>query len=83
MNKTEIKKEINKRVYRFAESLGYEIQDFGDGACVQMCKRNEKDFIEYHRSSYDVCVTNWSSTRLKADAKRIEQFIKNITPTIK
>ena len=50
MNKSEIRKAVNKAVFEFAESLGYMIDDHGEGGRVTFTKPNSKtidDSIEY------------------------------------
>jgi hypothetical protein len=78
MTKKEIKNAFNKQVYMFAESLGYIIEDNGDGSCVTFIKPEETNgynSIDYHRSYQCVYVVNWTIDSVKADAEKIEAFI--------
>jgi hypothetical protein len=76
MTKKEIKSVINKAVYQFAESLGYQISDDNDGSYVTFYKPNlpGKDTIDYHRSYQTTAVLNWASDKVKADAELIEAY---------
>jgi hypothetical protein len=81
MNKKEIKNAINKAAYAFAESLGYEMHDDGMGGSVTFMKPDIKrhdDTIDWHRSSHDTCVLNWSSDQIKSDADAIDAHMKPI-----
>ena len=52
MTKTEARKAINKAVYIYAESLGYEMSDDNDGSNVVFSKpdcQSSDETIEYHR----------------------------------
>ena len=86
MNKSEIRKAINKAVFEFAESLGYMIDDHGEGGRVTFIKPDAKtlnDSIEYSRSQQSTCTLNWASKAVKTDESKIEKFIENIVKTIK
>ena len=78
MTKKEIKSAINKAVYMYAESLGYQMSDDNDGSTVTFSKENSKvdDMIEYSRSYHETCVLNWASDEAKADAELINEFAK-------
>ena len=79
MTKKEIKNAINKAVYQYAESLGYNMSDDNDGSSVTFYKdgySSADDTIEYHRSYQETCVLNWASDEIKADAKLIDEFAK-------
>ena len=79
MTKKEIKSAINKAVYQYAESLGYNMSDDNDGSSVTFSKPDMKDAydsIEYHRSYQETCVVNWASDELKSDADLINEFAK-------
>jgi len=79
MTKKEIKNAINKAVYQFAESLGYNMSDDNDGSSVTFYKdgcSKADDMIDYHRSYQETCVLNWASDEVKADAKLIDEFAK-------
>ena len=77
MTKKEIKSAINKAVYQYAESLGYDMSDDNDGSSVTFSKPNRTDAydcIDYHRSYQETCVVNWASDEIKADAELIDVF---------
>ena len=77
MTKKEIKSAINKAVYQYAESLGYDMSDDNDGSSVTFYKdgySKADDTIEYHRSYQETCVLNWASDEIKADAELIDIF---------
>lgn len=78
MNKTEIKKAINKAVYQYAESLGYNVHDDNDGSYVTFVKSGRssggKDAIDYSRSQHETYVLNWASSETKADAELIDNY---------
>lgn len=74
MNKTEIKKAINKAVIRFAESLGYEIHDHEVGSSVIFCKRNEKGSIEYDRSEHTAYFRSMDGDKVRHDADKINKY---------
>jgi hypothetical protein len=77
MTKKEIKSAINKAVYQYAESLGYNMSDDNDGSSVTFYKdgyNKSDDTIEYHRSYQETCVLNWASDEIKADAELIDVF---------
>jgi hypothetical protein len=85
MNKTQIKKHINKSVYEFVTEMGYLISDDNDGSSVTFSKPDCKsydDTIEYHRSVQDTCVLNWASDEVKADAEKIDEYIKAVKADI-
>lgn len=80
MTKKEIKNAINKAVYQFVESLGYNVSDDGDGSYVTFSKPdrdNSDDTIDYHRSHQDTYVLNWASDEIKDDAKLIAMYAQN------
>jgi hypothetical protein len=79
MNKTEIKKAINKAVYQYAESLGYGVYDDNDGSYVTFVKGGHssgEESIDYSRSQHDTAVLNWASNETKADAALIDDYAK-------
>ena len=79
MTKKEIKNAINKAVYMYAESLGYQMEDFNDGSYVTFIKPGSKsydDSIDYSRSYHETCTMNWASDETKADAELIERYAK-------
>lgn len=80
MTKKEIKSAINKAVYQFAESLGYQVSDDNDGSYVTFSNPDvddADDTIDYHRSYQTTYVLNWASDEIKADAKLIDEFAKH------
>ena len=79
MTKKEIRNAINKAVYQYAESLGYQMEDVGDGACVTFYKPDVsgKNAIDYHRSYHETYVLDWADDEAKADAELIDQFAKH------
>ena len=86
MNKSEVRKAVNKAVFEFAKSLGYMIDDHGEGGRVTFTKPNAKtidDSIEYSRSQQSTCTLNWASRTTKADETKIEKFIERIVKIIK
>jgi len=78
MTKKEIKNAINKAVYQFAESLGYQVSDDNDGSYVTFSKPGQgvDDMIDYSRSYHETAVLNWASDEAKADAALIDEFAK-------
>ena len=76
MTKKEIRNAINKAVYQYAESLGYSMEDVGDGACVTFYKPGDsnKESIDYSRSYHETCVLDWADDETKANAELIDQF---------
>lgn len=76
MTKTEIKKAINKAVYQFAESLGYDVNDFGDGSTVTFSSPtgNFDDAIDYQRSEHCAIVMNWASKKSHDDCEAINAY---------
>jgi len=78
MNKTESRKALNKLVFEMVTSLGYNIDDDGDGGRVTFIKpdhKNYHDSIDYHKSCFDICVLNDASDKVKEDGETIEWFI--------
>lgn len=85
MNKTQIKKHINKLVFEFVTEMGYMISDDGDGGRVTFIKggySSPDESIEYHRSTYDTCVLSYASDEVKADAEKIDEYIKAVKSDI-
>ena len=77
MTKTEIRSAINKAVYQYAESLGYQVSDDNDGSYVTFSKSDcdhYDDAIDYSRSNHETCVLNWASDEIKADAEKIDAY---------
>ena len=85
MTKTEIKKHINKSVYEFATTLGYQMSDDNDGSYVTFSKTNFKtydDTIDYHRSYQEAMVMSSACAESKADADKINEFVKALKADI-
>ena len=81
MTKREIRNAINKQVYQFAESLGYQISDDNDGSYVTFMKPDcdsADDTIDYSRSYHDTCTLNWANDQTKADACQIDEFARRV-----
>lgn len=81
MTKREIRNAINKQVYQFAESLGYQISDDGDGSTVTFMRSEAQtidDSIDWSRSYHETCVLNWASDQTKADAHQIDEFARRV-----
>ena len=78
MTKKEIRSAINKAVYIYAESLGYQMSDDEDGSYVTFYKPDDKgvNSIDYHRSYHETYVMNWASDEAQADAARIDNYAK-------
>lgn len=78
MTKKQIQSAINKAVYVYAESLGYQMSDDNDGSAVTFFKPewSGRDTIEYHRSYQNCAVLNWASDQVKADADLIDNFAR-------
>ena len=76
MTKKEIRNAINKAVYIYAESLGYDMYDDADGSYVTFMKTRAKydDAIDYSRSNHTTCTLNWATDEIKADAELIEAY---------
>ena len=80
MTKKEIKNAINKAVYQYAESLGYQVSDDNDGSYVTFSKSDMEDAydcIDYSRSNHDTCIVNWASDQIREDAELIDAFAEN------
>ena len=78
MTRKEIRSMINKAVYEYAESLGYQISDDNDGSYVTFYKPevSGKDAIDYSRSHFTTYVLNHASAEAKADANLIDEFAR-------
>lgn len=77
MTKKEIRNAINKAVYQYAESLGYQMSDDNDGSYVTFSKPDSDhydDTIDYHRSYQSTYTLNWASDQIKADAELINDY---------
>ena len=85
MNKTETRKYINKAVYVYAESLGYQMSDDNDGSYVTFTKpgfEKSDDSIDYHRSHQETAVLNWASDEIKSDAQKIDRYVEAVKADI-
>lgn len=84
MTKKEIKSSINKAVYIYAGSLGYQMSDDNDGSCVTFYKPDDfyhpssDNTIDYSRSQHETYVANWASDETKADAELIDNYAKHM-----
>jgi hypothetical protein len=76
MTKKDIKSAINKKVYQYAEQLGYSLFDDGEGGRVTFMKMGAKvdDGIEYHKSYHDCCTYNWANDEVKFDAELLNTY---------
>jgi cell fate regulator YaaT (PSP1 superfamily) len=78
MTKTERNKTINKLVYKYAESLGYEV-DMSEIDVTFIPKSGRMDdCIEYRRSSHSVAALNWACAKTLEDEKLIDDYINNL-----
>ena len=78
MNKTERNKIINVQVYKYAESLGYEV-DMTEIDVTFIPESGEmNDCIEYRRSSHSVAALNWACEKTLNDEKLIEEYIDKL-----
>mgnify|MGYP003347304306 CR=1 FL=1 len=85
MTKKEIRNQINKAVYMYAESLGYQMSDDNDGSYVTFSKSNFKsydDTIDYHRSYQEANVMSSACAESKADAYKINEYVKAVKASI-
>jgi len=78
MNKTERNKIINVQVYKYAESLGYEV-DMTEIDVTFIPESGEmNDCIEYRRSSHSVAALNWACEKTLNDEWLIEKYIDKL-----
>jgi cell fate regulator YaaT (PSP1 superfamily) len=78
MTKTERNKTIDKLVYKYAESLGYEV-DMSEIDVTFIPKSGRMDdCIEYRRSSHSVAALNWACAKTLDDEKLIDDYINNL-----
>ena len=78
MNKTERNKTINKLVYKFAESLGYEVDMSETDVTFIYDSGNSDDDISYRRSSHSICAFNWASDKVKCDELKFDFYIDKL-----
>jgi hypothetical protein len=78
MTKTERNKTINKLVYKYAESLGYEVDMSEIDVTFIPESGRMDDCIEYRRSSHSVAAYNWACAKTLEDEKLIDDYITNI-----
>ena len=78
MTKTERNKTIDKLVYKYAESLGYEVDMSEIDVTFIPESGRMDDCIEYRRSSHSVAAYNWACAKTLDDEKLIEDYINNI-----
>lgn len=78
MTKTERNKTINKLVYKYAESLGYEVDMSEIDVTFIPESGRMDDCIEYRRSSHSVAALNWACAKTLEDEKLIDDYINNL-----
>jgi hypothetical protein len=80
MNKKEIRNAINKAAYHYAQSLGYQVEDYNDGSYVTFSRGDDNgdNTIDWSRSHHETCVLNWADDKTKADAEYIDTHMKPI-----
>ena len=78
MTKTERNKTINKLVYKYAESLGYEVDMSEIDVTFIPESGKMDDCIEYRRSSHQVNAYNWACAKTLKDEKLIEDYIDTV-----
>ncbi len=78
MTKTERNKTINKLVYKYAESLGYEVDMSETDVTFIPESGRMDDCIEYRRSSHSVAAYNWACAKTLEDEKLIDDYINNL-----
>ena len=78
MTKTERNKTIHRLVYKYAESLGYEVDMSETDVTFIPESGRMDDCIEYRRSSHSVAAYNWACAKTLEDEKLIEDYINNI-----
>jgi len=79
MNKTEIKKAINKAVYEYVTTKYPDwIIDSSEGyGRIYFCDIHDHDnIIEYHQSRHDFCIYNWAKSELKMIVEDLEDFVR-------
>ena len=79
MTKTERNKTINKLVYKYAESLGYDVDMTEIDVTFIPESGNMDDCIEYRRSSHSVAAYNWACAKTLNDEKLIEDYIDAVS----
>lgn len=82
MNKTETKKEINRRFYIYVETNfpQYDLDFDGNGRVSLTPKEGEDrgtNSIEYHQSFHEVMCLNWASKQTQEDTNTIQLYIDN------
>lgn len=82
MNKTEIKREINRRFYAYVENNfpQYDLDFEGNGRVSLTPKEGEDrgtNSIEYHQSFYEVVCLNWASKQTQEDTATMQLYIDN------
>jgi cell fate regulator YaaT (PSP1 superfamily) len=78
MTKTERNKTIDKLVYKYAESLGYEVDMSEIDVTFIPESGRMDDCIEYRRSSHSVAALNWACAKTLDDEKLIDDYINNL-----
>ena len=77
MTKKEQRKEINKAVYEFAATMGYQALDEGEGGRITFAKpgtQNWRDTIEYHLSRHNACIVDSASDGVRLDCELINLY---------
>jgi len=80
MTKKEKQKEINKAVFEFAATLGYEILDEDGAGRITFSKPSNMDWhetIEYHKSRHNACTMDFTSHEVKTDCELINIYAKH------
>lgn len=83
MNKTETKREINRRFYVYVETNFplYELEfDSGYGRVSLVPKEGEDrstNSIDYHQSDYSVMCSNFASKETKENTFEMQTYINN------
>ena len=78
MTKTERNKTIDRLVYKYAESLGYEVDMSEIDVTFIPESGRMDDCIEYRRSSHSVAALNWACAKTLEDEKLIDDYITNL-----
>ena len=82
MNKTETKREINRRFYVYVETNfpQYELLFDGNGRVSLVPKEGEDrgtNSIDYHQSDYSIAYLNFASKETKENAIAMQTYINN------
>lgn len=82
MNKTEVKRQINKRFYQYINDNfpEYDIdpsEGYGRVYLVPMEGNKGDDSIEYHQSNHEVICLNNASKKTHEDVAKMQSYISN------